>query len=154
MFSASVFVPGKRRLTNGMLTDLRAAGVYMGRSRAGVKRRAGWDKFAAETEMIRTAAALRLRSSLLGKLPIGVKLLVRVFVTGHSRFDADAWYLLCKAAVDGVATAIGMSDRRWLCEVQGRVSAGVGDRYYSAWASPLEDDGRPGFWLQVSEVRP
>jgi hypothetical protein len=154
MFSAGVFVPGKRRLTNKMLSDLRAAGTYEGRAREmGRRPSPGHDAFAAETEAIRLEVLAAWRRASPGKLAAGARYLVRVFVTGHGRFDADAWYLLGKAAVDGVAAANRMSDRRWLYEVQGRVSSGKGERYYSAWASPMEDDGRAGFWLQVCEVR-
>jgi hypothetical protein len=120
-----LWVPGKFRLTNAMLSDLRAAGKLEGMCR---KRRKSlpsgfFDAFAAQTQAIRLAVkgntAVRGRPN----LAIGP---IRIWVTvlGHHKHDPDAWLLLGKAAVDGLVDAgVLRSDRFDLHSIGGRVNA-------------------------------
>jgi hypothetical protein len=164
MFEASVFVAGKFRSTNEMLSDLRAAGHYEGRARErGLRPALGHDLFVAQVEAIRLASIAAWRRWKNSEERIAVsglssrgqvvlrKSCVRVafHVTGFGKRDPDSWYLLAKPAVDGMCVALGWSDRFNVWEVAGRVSRGKGEMYRDT-----VDDDRAGFWMQVTEVRP
>ena len=147
-----MWIPGKRRLTNGMLTDLRAAGVYTGRARG--EPRAGFDKFAAETNAICMQVLAEARKlGWTAQRGRGMQD-VRVLVFGHHRFDPDAWYLLAKAAIDGLVRAgVLCSDRRDVGFVDGRVlqtateEACARDELYQLGASSTS--GGVGFVLML-----
>lgn len=155
MVSGGVFVSGRRRLTNGMLTDLRAAGVYEGRA-VSMRRRpaAGHDRFALETAAIRMLAGLEWREQdWLAPTDVG-DVAVRFFVVGHERFDPDSYVLLAKPAIDGMADALGLSDRKWLCDVGGRVAQRPGEVWYPGFGEGEDGEqrvnvGGPGFWMDV-----
>lgn len=116
----AVWVPGRFSLTNKMLDNLRAAGVYAGRSRSGRPRGSDWDHFATETAAIRLAVKQRVRS--FQTIAPQHMCVVNVDVLGHGKHDPDAWYLLAKAAVDGLCDAgVILSDRRQIWSVLGRV---------------------------------
>jgi hypothetical protein len=118
----ALWVPGKFSLTNAMLSNLRAAGRYQGTARAkGWKPGPGYDLFAAETQAIRLAVkAAMVRSPIPFVFPALTSLDFRVF--GHRRHDPDAWYLLAKAATDGLADAgLFANDRHSVGHTSGRV---------------------------------
>jgi hypothetical protein len=117
------FVEGRFRLTNQMLSDLRAAGHYEGEAalmrRQGKwrgRKKPGYDLFSQETQAIRLAVKASARSC--PPLPVDVT----VLVVGHRKHDPDAWYLLAKAVVDGLVD-VGLigSDRFGIGYVSGRV---------------------------------
>jgi hypothetical protein len=122
-----IFIEGKFRLTNQMLSDLRAAGHYEGEAtlmrRQGKwkgKKKPGYDLFSAETQAIRLAVKAHAKGidMFQGVLPVDVAL----WVVGHRKFDPDAWYLLGKATVDGLVDAgVLGSDRFGVGVVSGRV---------------------------------
>jgi hypothetical protein len=154
MTQAKVFVPGKFSLTNKMLSNLRAAGVYEGRAKEMGRRPApGHDLFAAETEAVKLASCAAWRkwardAKEEDKVP-GVVSVV-IFVTGHYRHDPDAWYLLAKPAIDGMATALWSSDRLHVGTVSGRVAMQKGEPWHRTW-SDLADAGVPGFVMYVCQ---
>ena len=136
MFSETLWIPGKRKLTNAMLSDLRAAGFYAGKAKAyGARRAAGnRDRFATETAAIRKLVAdeamrLGLRRRV-AKVAAPQLFDVFVTVTGHPRHDPDAWYLLGKAAVDGLVDALVLhSDRKQINIVGGTVMGSGGQGF-------------------------
>lgn len=113
------WIPGKFRLTNGMLSDLRAAGfAHAGRYAGGPVRPC--DRFNRETHQIRETAALVTKAAARERRRVPVN--IRVAVFGHHKHDPDAWYLLAKAIIDGmVASRFLASDRREVGWVSGRV---------------------------------
>lgn len=118
---AMFFIEGKFRLTNQMISDLRAAGHYEGEARARrLRKKPGYDLFAAETQAIRLAVKGAARVAGIGQAS-GVQNVV-VWVFGHRRHDPDAWLLLAKAAVDGLVDArVMVSDRFNVGMLAGRV---------------------------------
>ena len=148
----ALWVPGRFRLTNGMLSDLRAAGYADGRARG-----FDVDEFAAETERIRReVASAALNASMRGGCVDG-QWYVHVGVFGHSKFDPDSWLLLGKAAVDGLVQGrVFGSDRFNLWELSGRTyrdmreqAAAALDLYQGAHLNvPMR---REGFALTISE---
>lgn len=153
MCSVLAFFPGRRRLTNGMLSDLRAAGHYEGRARAmGWRKPQGHDAFADETAAIRQMVALRFRRRAGVVVGWGTEVDVVVWVVGHHKHDPDAWLLLGKAAVDGLADAGVVRRDRDGVELFGKVSrfadVGAGCVKVLRWGFP-PDEGEPGFWLLV-----
>lgn len=112
-----LWVPGRFSLTNKMLDNLRAAEKYHGR------RPKGWvDLFAQETRAIRLAVKAAAKRSPPGAPPAGFVCNVRFIVFGHRKYDPDAWYLLGKAALDGLVDAkVFSSDRFRVWTTGGRV---------------------------------
>lgn len=155
MDSAKVFVPGKFRLTNQMLSDLRGAGYFegYGRARYGKRPRAGHDAFAEEVEKIRMASFTAWKTWLSGagnRAALPGLFSFRFFVTAHRRHDPDAWYLLAKPAIDGMASALWSSDRLHVWTVSGRVSQKAGEEFIPRWGDA--DVGVPGFFMFVDKV--
>jgi hypothetical protein len=102
MRTAMFFIEGRFRLTNQMLSDVRAAGWYECEAKMRrVRKPAGYDLAANETK------AIRLAVKSMGKRSAGWKgaIDVAIFVVGHGRHDPDAWQLLGKAIVDGLQDA-------------------------------------------------
>jgi len=157
MFDAAVFVPGRFRLTNKMLSDLRAAGHYEGRARE-MRRKPepGHDRFANETQRVKWLsfnAWRRWRGAGAVKGDC-FRLDVRYFVTGHRRHDPDAWYLLSKAAIDGMVEAMGIKDRFSVGEVGGLVAQALGEfygptMYEGDQSNGWHDYGVTGFHMRV-----
>jgi hypothetical protein len=151
----ALWVPGRFSLTNAMLDHLRAAGFYQGRSRSGKRLRAGaWDAFAAETQTIRLAvkaAAVRARVS-----GIRARADVHLVVLGHHKHDPDAWYLLGKAAVDGLVDAGALtSDRRNVGIVSGFVAPDPDHAFLAlseVVTGMLEEAGAPPTWATPGVV--
>lgn len=124
-----IWVPGTFRLTNGLLDDLRAAGKFEGYARAkGWTVRGGHDAFAEHQAAVRLAVkAIAARSPAAGVIGLGA-VDVAFWVFGHGRHDPDAWYLLGKAAVDGLVDAdVIDSDRFNVRNTWGRVLHGPED---------------------------
>ena len=97
---AVVWVPGVFSLTNKMLDNLRAAEKYHGR------RPKNWrDLFAEETAAIRLATKVAANRKRLEAPQKGEVCLLAFIVFGHHKHDRDAWYLLGKAALDGLVDA-------------------------------------------------
>jgi hypothetical protein len=117
-----VWVAGTFRLTNGLLDDLRAAGKFEGFAKAkGWKIRGGHDAFAEHQKAVRLAVKVAARG--LGSQ--GPRVDVAFWIFGHGRHDPDAWYLLGKAALDGLADAGAVdSDRFNVRNTWGRVLHG------------------------------
>jgi hypothetical protein len=117
--TAALWVPGKFSLTNAMLSGIRAAEKFHGR------RPKNWhDYYAEEVAAIRLAvkcAATRLGVEAL-RGESGQVCKVGFEVVGHHKHDPDAWYLLGKAAIDGLVDAtVFQSDRREVWLTWGRV---------------------------------
>lgn len=142
----TMWCPGRFRLTNGMLSDLRAAGRYSAGRFGRAPIRGPWDRFAEETRAIRLlvkATAARERWPL---CPYGYRAVIRCEVFGHQRHDPDAWLLLGKAAVDGLVDAhVLSSDRRSV-----GVLAGYVEQSGEATCRPEGAARGPGFALTVS----
>ncbi len=122
MASCTLWVPGRFKLTNQMLSDLRAAGFYAGRARHGAAAKRCRDFFAAETQAIRLAVKAAAIREGIGIEPPPFRASIGLTVFGHQKHDPDAWYLFAKAAIDGLVDAkVLTSDRRNLGTVSGYV---------------------------------
>jgi hypothetical protein len=138
-----IWVPGKFSLTNRMLSNLRAAGYAKGKAVA-----RGWtgrrveDRFAAETRAIRLAVKVAARKA--GVLRFHVPCILGFYVFGHRKADPSAWYLLGKAAEDGLVDAGVLGrDRFDVAEVRGRVLR-----------TQLEEECEAEAWGVVHAYRP
>lgn len=146
-----MWVPGRFRLTNQMLHDLRAAGKYEAAgARWGRMPRGGFDRFAIETAEIRLAVKVAAR----GALPCMHPAEVAFIVFGHRKHDPDAWYLLAKAAMDGLVDAgVFASDRFGVLTTSGAVLRDAAAEDSAAerleWKVPL---GQPGVAIVVQEL--
>lgn len=154
MCSVVAFFPGRRRLTNGMLDDLRAAGFYAGKgSVLGWKPKKDFDAFAVETAAIRQMVALRFKRippELIERTRYFDDLNIVVWVVGHHKADPDAWLLLGKAAVDGLVDARVLRRDRDRVMLSGQVSRQVGQCcHWINKGNGLGDDGDVGFWVSV-----
>jgi hypothetical protein len=134
-----IWVPGAFRLTNGLLDDLRAAGKFEGYARAkGWPLRGGHDAFAEHQAAVRLAVKARAAAArviCLGTVDVAF------WVFGHGRHDPDAWYLLGKAAVDGLVDAeVVDCDRFNVRNTWGRVLRGPEDEL----AKSRDLSGMPG----------
>jgi len=115
----AIFVEGRFPLTNQLLSDLRAAGVYVGKRR---KLRPGFDAFSVGTRTIRMLTKVAARDLDMSDVRLDERLHVAVVVVGHERHDPDAWVLLGKAAIDGLRDAkVIASDRFQIGAVLGMV---------------------------------
>lgn len=116
---AVLWVPGKFSLTNKMLDNLRAGSRYQGS-----RPPRGWvNAFEQETQAIRLATKAAVRGDV-GRLTgfPGQRCSVEFAVFGHRKHDPDAWYLLGKAALDGLVDAhVFASDRHEVWATMGRV---------------------------------
>lgn len=130
---AMFFVEGRFRLTNQMLSDLRAAGHFEGEA-AALRRQGGWrgrkspgyDLFASETQAIRLATKASAKN--IGAVPDVVN--VALWVLGHHKHDPDAWLLLGKAIIDGLKDAgLIRSDRFQVGVVAGRVVRSTAEEF-------------------------
>ena len=139
------------RLTNQMLSDLRAAGKYEGASRAfGLSMRRGVDLFAREVVDIRNVCALFFRRAADQRLD-GVRVDVSCVFVGHGRHDPDAGHLAIKALVDGMVDAGFLSsDRRDVRWTRGLVAQSRDD--LEGLPSPALAPGWRGVVVEVSEV--
>jgi hypothetical protein len=111
----ALWVAGRFSLTNEMLSNLRAAGFAHGRN---IPRRR--DHYSEEVAAIRLAVKGAAREQGLVPrppqrfvVPEERRVDVRVVVLGHARHDPDAWYLLSKAAIDGLRDADVLSSDRF-----------------------------------------
>jgi len=152
----SMWCPGRFRLTNKMLSDLRAAGFATGQQRFRVPRlatRRPWvvrDLFAAETRAIRLLVKATALRDHWPQIPAGQRARVSVAVFGHHRHDPDAWLLLAKPAIDGlVDAAVFASDRKALGVVQGFVLQSRDDEVRFSEASGYPVPKGPGFFLEI-----
>jgi hypothetical protein len=125
-----VCIERKFRLTNGMLSDLRAAGHYKGKSAAlGLVERKGYDAFDTECADIRNAVGLHFRRYVRERS--GGRVDIRYVIVGHGKCDPDAWLLAGKAATDGMVDAGFLaSDRFEVGWVSGKVFRAGDDK---AW---------------------
>lgn len=144
------FFPGRRRLTNGMLDDLRAAGFYAGKGFAlGWKPKKDFDGFATETAAIRQMVALRFSRT---RERAG-RVTVVVWLTGHEKADPDAWMLLGKAAVDGLVDAGAIRRDRSNVDLAGRVPSCKADLRWLArrmdYPLAMADLQTEGFWVAM-----
>jgi hypothetical protein len=154
-----LWVPGTFRGTNGLLDDLRAAGRFEGFAKAkGWPIRGGHDAFAEHQAAVRLAVkAAAMRAFAQGCAAWTVDLAFWLF--GHGRHDPDAWYLLGKAAVDGLADAgIIDSDRFNVRNTRGRVLHGPADEIAKLQVLAQIPGGRPlvgfssGLAIQIERV--
>lgn len=151
----AIFVEGRFALTNQMLSDLRAAGVYVGKRR---KLLPGFDRFAVETRTIRMLTKVAARKLEVADVPLASRLHVGVVVVGHERHDPDGWLLLGKAAVDGLRDAgVIASDRFQIGLVSGMVlQTAKQHAQIFEWADEVMGRHAPssnvkGFFLTVSQ---
>ncbi len=148
MCSVVAFFRGKRRLTNGMLDDLRAAGFYAGKGFAlGWKPKKDFDGFATETAAIRQMVALRFKQGKCWCDPWSAAVAV-VYVVGHYKQDPDSWMLLGKAALDGLVDSGAVARDRRGVTLEGETSIEYGQlSRYLPVLKRFADDGQAGFWL-------
>jgi hypothetical protein len=120
-----LWVKGTFRLTNGLLDDLRAAGKFEGFAKAkGWPIRGGHDNYADHQHAVRLAVKGASHAVTASGIGLGVVDLA-FWVFGHGRHDPDAWYLLAKAATDGLVDAgVIDSDRFNIRGTRGRVLHG------------------------------
>lgn len=154
-----LWVPGTFRGTNGLLDDLRAAGRFEGFAKAkGWPIRRGHDAFAEHQAAVRLAVkAAAMRAFSQGCATWTIDLAFWVF--GHGRHDPDAWYLLGKAAADGLAdTGLIDSDRFNIRNTWGRVLRGPVDEIAKLHTLALMPGGAPpvgfssGMAIQIEQV--
>jgi hypothetical protein len=120
-----LWVQGTFRLTNGLLDDLRSAGKFEGFAKAkGWPVRGGHDAYAGHQQAVRLAVKAASHAIAASGIGLGVVDLA-FWVFGHGRHDPDAWYLLAKAATDGLVDAGAVdSDRFNVRTTRGRVLHG------------------------------
>ena len=112
------WIPGKFRLTDQMLSDLRAAGMAAAGRTAGKAPRIV-DHYVREVREIRKAAAQVTRGAVHERDhgPFAI----RIIVFGHRSHDPDAWYLLAREIVRGMVTSGFLMSPREIQSVAGRV---------------------------------
>jgi hypothetical protein len=153
----ALWVPGKFRLTNRMLSDLRAAGVYEGRSRGRARAGGAHDLFTAETAAIRAAVCLAARGAKCRPVPTGERVNVASLVFGHRRFDPDAFSLVSKPAIDGLVDAgVIAKDRHDVGLVLGHVFTSAADEEWGRrhlWVMDAAPPGVAGLLVAYGVVR-
>ena len=143
---AVLWVPGKFSLTNKMLDNLRAGSRYQG-----ARPPCGWvNMFEQETAAIRLAVKTAARREAADVVSAG-PCRVGFVVFGHHKHDRDAWYLLGKAALDGLVDAgVFTSDRFGVESTHGWVLRNSTEEANARCA--LDDvvpEGRPGLAIEL-----
>jgi hypothetical protein len=148
----SLWVPGRFRLTNDLLSDLRGAGRYEGLAdgKGWGKPRPGCDLYANHQQAVRLAVKAAARGC--GTIVGPVSLLF--YLWGHGKGDPSAWYLIGKAAEDGLVDAgVLISDRFCVLDTGGAVVSVEREPYWRHALNLGPDDARgPGLWILIVEA--
>lgn len=155
-----LWVPGRFSLTNQLLAEVRAAGFYAGRHMTkGMRVRAspGSNVFTTHQQAVRLA--VKAAAARGAPIATGMTWDLTFYVFCHRKHDPSAWYLLGKAAEDGLVDAgVLGSDRFQVGTTSGRVLQSAAEelhfaqRFSSLLGSGGPIDG-PGVAIILSPAR-